>query len=195
MSAESITKTIIVNIHAHRGVRPAYDVYIGRATKYTEFKEDSKWANPFKIQNYHNPVECLDAYEAHIRQKITENPKEYNIEELRGKRLGCWCKPGPCHGDILIKLLEEQSCLNCGQKAHTHTITCLLPICVGCSRLNLDCCGNSNLVTDDCPDYDDMTEKDCFDEDYEAELTEYLRIEEEIEDSLNEDESTEEGFE
>ena len=22
--------------------------------------------------------------------------------------LGCWCKPSPCHGDILIKLLKER---------------------------------------------------------------------------------------
>lgn len=21
--------------------------------------------------------------------------------------LGCWCKPGPCHGDVIIKLRKE----------------------------------------------------------------------------------------
>jgi predicted RNA methylase len=29
------------------------------------------------------------------------------LPELVGKRLGCHCKPLPCHGDVLIKLLEE----------------------------------------------------------------------------------------
>ena len=29
------------------------------------------------------------------------------LGELRGKILGCWCKPKPCHGDILVKLVEE----------------------------------------------------------------------------------------
>jgi hypothetical protein len=28
------------------------------------------------------------------------------IPELKGKRLGCWCKPDACHGDVLIELVE-----------------------------------------------------------------------------------------
>jgi hypothetical protein len=27
--------------------------------------------------------------------------------DLKGKVLGCWCKPMPCHGDILLQLLKE----------------------------------------------------------------------------------------
>lgn len=30
------------------------------------------------------------------------------LEELRGKVLVCFCKPNPCHGDILAKLLEQE---------------------------------------------------------------------------------------
>ena len=26
--------------------------------------------------------------------------------ELRGKRLGCWCKPLACHGDVLAEVAE-----------------------------------------------------------------------------------------
>jgi hypothetical protein len=25
-------------------------------------------------------------------------------EELRGKILGCWCAPKPCHGDVLLEV-------------------------------------------------------------------------------------------
>ena len=32
--------------------------------------------------------------------------------ELEGKELGCWCKPSPCHGDILIKLFKERQSTN-----------------------------------------------------------------------------------
>jgi hypothetical protein len=31
------------------------------------------------------------------------------LKELEGKALGCWCKPKSCHGDVLIKLIEEKS--------------------------------------------------------------------------------------
>jgi Domain of unknown function (DUF4326) len=26
------------------------------------------------------------------------------LGELRGKVLGCWCSPKPCHGDVLARL-------------------------------------------------------------------------------------------
>jgi hypothetical protein len=29
------------------------------------------------------------------------------IPSLAGKTLGCWCKPNPCHGDVLVKLVSE----------------------------------------------------------------------------------------
>lgn len=33
-----------------------------------------------------------------------------NLEDLRGKVLGCWCEePLPCHGRVLIKLLDEKT--------------------------------------------------------------------------------------
>ena len=30
------------------------------------------------------------------------------LEPLRGKRLACWCKPLPCHGDIIVEMLEAR---------------------------------------------------------------------------------------
>ena len=29
------------------------------------------------------------------------------LPELKGKSLGCWCKPEACHGDVLVRLLAE----------------------------------------------------------------------------------------
>lgn len=29
--------------------------------------------------------------------------------ELRGKILGCWCKPLDCHGDVLILVADESA--------------------------------------------------------------------------------------
>ncbi len=30
-----------------------------------------------------------------------------SLSELKGRTLGCWCSPKPCHGDVLVKLVEE----------------------------------------------------------------------------------------
>jgi len=72
-----------------------YDVYIGRP---------SKWGNPFEISLDQNREQVLEKYEVWLRgnEKLLAD-----LEELRGKTLGCWCFPKPCHGNVLIKLLHE----------------------------------------------------------------------------------------
>ena len=74
-----------------------YDVLIARP---------SKWGNPFRIGRDGNRDQVIKMYEVHIRRRpdlIAALP------ELAGKRLGCYCKPLPCHGDVLLKLLSEFS--------------------------------------------------------------------------------------
>lgn len=79
-------------------------VYIGRnMTFYVDGTEKSKWCNPFSVKKYGRD-KCLELYENYVRN----NAELMNsLEELRNKELGCWCHPEPCHGDILVKLLEE----------------------------------------------------------------------------------------
>jgi len=73
----------------------AYDVLIARP---------SKWGNPFEIGRDGTREQVIKMYEVHIRRRpglIAALP------ELVGKRLGCHCKPLPCHGDVLIRLVNE----------------------------------------------------------------------------------------
>ena len=78
-------------------------VYIGRNMSfYVKGATKSKWSNPFTVKKY-GLDECLVEYEKYVRE--TTLYKE--LPELQGKTLGCWCKPNPCHGDILVKLLDE----------------------------------------------------------------------------------------
>lgn len=81
--------------------RERYDVYIGRP---------SKWGNPFSVKpsKYACSVatveEALAKYEAWLR---SQPELMAALPELRGKVLGCWCAPKPCHGDVLARLAEE----------------------------------------------------------------------------------------
>jgi len=68
-------------------------------------KIDSPWANPYKIDKDNNREDVLKEYEEYIKNKI--NLTDLNLNDLKGKVLGCWCHPEKCHGDILIKLLNE----------------------------------------------------------------------------------------
>ena len=74
--------------------KSAFDVYIGRG---------SKWGNPFKIGVDGDRKTVINLY----REWIIHQPVFNDIEELRGKTLGCFCHPLPCHGDVLIEFLER----------------------------------------------------------------------------------------
>ncbi|GHU94417.1 hypothetical protein FACS1894208_05450 [Clostridia bacterium] len=91
-------KTTVINIKAEHFRRDS-DVYIGRG---------SKWGNPFVIGHSGTRDDVCDKYEAYMSRRILENPQKYNISELRGKRLVCYCKPLRCHGDWLATLANEE---------------------------------------------------------------------------------------
>ena len=75
---------------------PKDAIYIGRP---------SKWGNPFKLHSEFQREEILVKYLAWL----DKNPKlkEEIIRELKGKDLVCWCSPKLCHGDVLIRIANE----------------------------------------------------------------------------------------
>ena len=81
--------TQIVNIRVEK-----CDVFIGRP---------SKWGNPFVIGKDGTREEVIQKYKAYI---LTKFPKEYIVSELKDKKLGCYCYPLPCHGDILKEICD-----------------------------------------------------------------------------------------
>ena len=89
------------------------NIYVGRnAGKYTQRGGiESKWANPFicvDLDVAKTPwavEDLMRCYEKYVRNHpILMN----SLHELEGKKLGCWCKPGPCHGDVLLKIFTEK---------------------------------------------------------------------------------------
>eukprot|EP00386_Alphamonas_edax_P008591 GDKI01028054.1.p1 GENE.GDKI01028054.1~~GDKI01028054.1.p1 ORF type:complete len:207 (-),score=43.12 GDKI01028054.1:279-899(-) len=91
-------------------------VYIGRnMSYYVPGATGSIWQNPFPVKK-HGLEECLRLFEQYIRDKPELLAQ---IHTLEGKELGCWCKPDACHGDVLVKLLQEHK----GVSAATTTTT------------------------------------------------------------------------
>lgn len=74
--------------------RSAFDIYIGRP---------GPWGNPFEIGRDGSRVEVIEKYRAWI---VKQDDLLTRLPELRGKILGCWCAPLPCHGDVLLELLN-----------------------------------------------------------------------------------------
>jgi Domain of unknown function (DUF4326) len=86
--------------------REPFDVYIGRAKW-----GDAKWGNPFTwkagtLAEFVVPKdEVLTRYKAWVLSQ--PDLVECIKRELRGKRLGCWCAPNACHGDILAAIAND----------------------------------------------------------------------------------------
>lgn len=76
----------------HHKTAPKDAVYIGRG---------SPWGNPFVIGKDGNRDEVCDKFETEILPNL-------DLEPLRGKDLVCFCKPARCHGDSIIKALENK---------------------------------------------------------------------------------------
>lgn len=84
--------TLVVNLNSE-----VYDVYIGRP---------SIWGNPFRLGFDGDRKTVIMRYEAWLYSKIANDMKflQQIRRELRGKRLGCFCAPMLCHGDILARI-------------------------------------------------------------------------------------------
>ena len=84
--------------------REEFDVYIGRG---------SRWGNP-----YSHKVGTLAEHVVGSRTEAIRKFEEYllsneelmaSLPDLKGKILGCFCKPKSCHGDILLRYANGPS--------------------------------------------------------------------------------------
>lgn len=72
-----------------------FDIYIGRG---------SIWGNPFKLFQDGSRYEVIEKYRKWF---IAQPELMAALPALKGKILGCHCKPLACHGDVLVDLIED----------------------------------------------------------------------------------------
>lgn len=79
-----------------------FDVYIGRG---------SMWGNPYSHKSGTKAIhivktrkEAIDKFEEYLLGNIELMSQ---LHTLKGKVLGCYCKPKSCHGDVLIKYINK----------------------------------------------------------------------------------------
>ena len=79
----------------------SYDVYIGRGTL---------WGNPYQMGKEGTRDEVIAKFSYDFERRFLKLPEKFdeNIEKLRGKTLGCHCKPAACLGDVIANYLNSQ---------------------------------------------------------------------------------------
>jgi hypothetical protein len=77
---------------------PKYE-YIGRG---------SYWGNPYSMYEAGDDrEEVIRKYKYDFDYEKFPNKEKSEVYKLAGKRLGCFCKPSSCHGDILADYLNS----------------------------------------------------------------------------------------
>jgi hypothetical protein len=81
--------------------KESYDVYIGRPSKFgNPYSHLPGTLAEFRVATR---TEAIAMYEIWIKDQVNLLAA---LPELKGKVLGCWCAPLPCHGDVLARLAE-----------------------------------------------------------------------------------------
>ena len=77
---------------------PEYE-YIGRG---------SYWGNPYSMfEAGDDREEVIRKYKYDFDREMFPNKEKSQVYKLTGKRLGCFCKPQACHGDVLAEYLNS----------------------------------------------------------------------------------------
>ena len=87
-------KTTVVNIKKSK-----CEIFCGRGSPY---------GNPFKIGKDGDRKQVIEKYKEYFYKRLTNPTFRDSVLSLKGKILGCYCKPLACHCDIIIEYLEKE---------------------------------------------------------------------------------------
>lgn len=94
--------TRVINIKDNDSYKEDNDhyEYIGRG---------SYWGNPYSMfdTDTDSREEVIHKFEYDFEYDMFLNKKKNEVYKLAGKRLGCFCKPHACHGDVLADFLNS----------------------------------------------------------------------------------------
>ncbi len=89
-------KLEVINKYKEKG-----GVYIGRG---------SYWGNPYPINESTGDTRevVIAKYKHHLRKLYKEDKVIFikELSKLSGNKLSCFCKPKPCHGDVIVEVWE-----------------------------------------------------------------------------------------
>jgi hypothetical protein len=82
--------------------KESYDVYIGRPGRFgNPFSHKENTLAKFKVESRKEAIKKFKEY----LLSLDKNELDGILNELKGKTLGCWCKPKLCHGDVYVELI------------------------------------------------------------------------------------------
>ena len=117
MTKQKEMETTVVNL-----TKDTHDEYIGRGseprthmlTEGIKLHAEGWLGNPHPIgwcdicSERHTRTECISKFKQDFYKKInSDSDFKGHVLLLKGKRLGCYCKPKECHGDVIKEYIDS----------------------------------------------------------------------------------------
>jgi Domain of unknown function (DUF4326) len=102
-----MSHTTVVNLKGHRDDPDYADVvYVGRAMHRGGWHlKQSPLASPFSPGRDGTREEVVAKY----RTYLLSRPELLGlVPGLKGRRLGCWCGPKPCHAEVIAEIADAE---------------------------------------------------------------------------------------
>jgi DNA-binding CsgD family transcriptional regulator len=98
-------ETIVVNMRAD-GPHASLVPWLKEQGLLVKIDRTGPWGNPFVMDADGSRDDVIKAFEKYY---LPHKPSLLDrIDELKGKALGCWCAPEPCHGHVLKAEVDER---------------------------------------------------------------------------------------
>ena len=82
--------------------------FLKSTSNYEYIGRGSYWGNPYSMQEPgNNREEAIRKFKYDFEFDKLANREKAEVYKLAGKRLGCFCSPAPCHGDVLAEFLNS----------------------------------------------------------------------------------------
>lgn len=96
--------TRVINIHHH----PEYQ-NIKKTQDYEYIGRGSVWGNPYAMHGAEMETreDVISKFQYDFDKDILMKVKKTDASKLIGKKLGCFCKPLACHGDVIANYLNS----------------------------------------------------------------------------------------
>lgn len=87
-------------VYSMRGFTGA--ALVGRGA--VKIDRSSPYGNPFVIGRDGDREEVINKFRTYALERLQREPDW--LKPLVNKDVLCWCKPLPCHGDVILELVE-----------------------------------------------------------------------------------------